>query len=236
MKRMSIAFASVLITTGCAYQPAPEARLGVVGAAATSGSSDAVVAGTLLNVGVDYRSGHNTMVNIEGVSSATQYHNFSVLFGPHDKTYLQNRTPAPGERVAPALAPGVDAEGDEAIGKFTNSEPSWTTNAGYALMWGWWPVGYTPTVRVVTEGRGVVLLLVEKDRERIVRISGAATKVTSPDGAVVHQTIASDMYFVDVTWDSNGNPTYSAPAQVPSGALEEAAKKAIERKGKIAGP
>lgn len=234
MMRVTLLAAALLLATGCAHQPAPEARLGVVGPAIASDGSSAVVVGTLLNPGVSYRSGHHTMVNLKGAGSGTAYHDYSVLFGPHDPTYPASAQP---EGAPPAQPTNANPQDPEAIGMFRNSEPSWTTQAGYALLWGWWPIGYTPTVRVVTEGRGVNLILVEKDRERIVRISGVDTKISLRDNNAINETIASDMWFVDVTWDANGNPELSNPAQVPAGSLlEEAAKKALERKGKLVGP
>lgn len=104
-----------------------------------------------------------TLATVQGEGDEQRYHDFNVIFG----------LPAGLEPMRHGEQQGTE----EAEVRFKNPDPAWEMINGYGLMWGWWPVGYSPFVRIGAEGRMAVLVFVESTtKHRIVQL--AEGKVT----------------------------------------------------------
>lgn len=164
-----------------------------------------------------FRARFPTHAVVSGEGRGSNYHHFNVIFGS-----------AAG---LPTLMEQNQNAVEEAEGRFVNPEPGWKADTGYAYMWGWWPIGYTPFVRVGAEGRAAILVFIDlaanPDRHRIVLLSGSRIEVVSKDDPnVVLGEIAENQvnWAIDV-WDDNGTlratPPYELPAADPLRAVSE---------------
>lgn len=200
-------FSALLLSfcAGCAQQGESLVSLAALreGEAAVAADRSAVVWRHRLAANQKYMARYPTIATVQGEGlTAQKYHDFHVIFG------------------LPAGLEPLDIQQEDltqAESRFKNPEPSWEIVTGYGYLWGWWPIGYTPFVRVGSEGRAAFLLFVESaTHHRVVLLSGekATIKVRDELGDGTRE-LASPNFVVDVKADG-GAIELSAPYELPA--------------------
>ncbi len=116
-----------------------------------------------------------------------------------------------------------DTKGDITEPKLPNVAPDmhWDVNAGYVLLWGWWPVATTPTVRIGTEGRGIALVIEDAPnaREIIINLGVDSTRIQDKNNARSVRVLSKANEFVEIIRDSKGVVTIGPSAIIRPGSI-----------------
>jgi hypothetical protein len=113
---------------------------------------------TLLSEDQRLSSPHHTLLLLKGAKRR-----FEVLTGPLDGEWFTESGRDPATQPASAFSMSGQLRSE--------TEPAWEIDDGYSMMWGIWPVAWTPTTSIGAEGT-TVFVLVEGNTEYVVLVDG----------------------------------------------------------------